>query len=478
MPDLADLTCQELLDGYAASEMSPLDVVQACLARIDAVDDQISAVITLTRDAALTAAKESEERWRTGQQRPLDGIPFGLKDLIYTEGIRTTGGSLMYQDLVPSVSATVADRLVDAGGILLGKVHTWEFAADGVPLGYTRNPWSLDHMAGGSSSGSAAAVAAREMPLAIGTDTGGSIRVPTSFCGITSMKPTTGRVSRYGVMPLSWTLDHVGPMARSATDVALALQVISGHDPRDPASASEPVGPYLADLARGVQGLRLGVPSNWFFDICDPQVKAAADRAIAVLEGAGMEIVEVRFPILDKVDPVTLLWLITNPEAASLHEVNTEQIALYSHDNARHIVSGRAELAIDYLRALRLRAVIQQDFESVFETVDCLITPGTPSVAPRIETDQSIVPGWSLIGDDRYPWLEVSGRTTCVFNLAGMPALTLPSGLNSDGLPMAIQLAARPFGEGTCLRIGHAFQELTDHHRAMPPLAAAAVGVG
>jgi aspartyl-tRNA(Asn)/glutamyl-tRNA(Gln) amidotransferase subunit A len=455
--------------------VSPLEVVRACLARIEAIDDQISAVVTLCRDDALAGAKQSEARWKAGTQLPLDGIPFGLKDLIYTDGIRTTGGSLMYQNLVPRTSATVADRLTDAGGVLLAKVHTWEFAADGVPLGYTRNPWSLSHMAGGSSSGSAAAVCAREMPLAIGTDTGGSIRVPTSFCGITSMKPTLGRVPRYGVMPLSWTLDHVGPMARSAGDVALALEVIAGHDPRDPSSATAPVDHYSADLDGGVAGLRLGVPSNWFFDICDPQVKAAADAAIKVLESAGMVVSEVRVPILDQVNPVTLLWLITNPEAASLHEVNTDDIALYSHDNARHIVSGRAELAVDYLRALRLRAVIQRDFETVFDTVDCLITPGTPSVAPLIETDQSIVPGWSLIGEDRYPWLEVCGRTTCVFNLAGMPALTFPSGFNADGLPMGIQLAAGPYQEATILRIAHAYQAMTDHHLAKPPIATRAV---
>ena len=427
-------------------------------------------MVTLCRDAAFAGARESEKRWRSGDPLPLDGIPFGLKDLIYTDGIRTTGGSLVYQHLVPRVTATVADRLIQAGGLLLAKVHTWEFAADGVPLGYTKNPWSLAHMAGGSSSGSAAAVSARELPLAIGTDTGGSIRVPTSFCGITSMKPTFGRVPRYGVMPLSWSLDHVGPMARSAADVAMALEVIAGHDPRDPSSAMEPVGDFTASLQQDIVGLRVGVPTNWFFDICDPEVESATRDGIELLAAAGAEIIEVRIPVLDEVDPVTLLWLITNPECASLHEFNSDDIALYSRDNAGHIVSGRSVLAIDYLRAQRLRAVIQRDFEAVFEAVDCLITPGTPSVAPRIESEDSIVDGWSLIGEDRYPWLKVSGRTTCVFNLAGMPALTFPSGFNGDGLPMAMQVAAAPFREATCLQVANAFQARTQHHRASPPI--------
>jgi aspartyl-tRNA(Asn)/glutamyl-tRNA(Gln) amidotransferase subunit A len=330
-------------------------------------------------------------------------------------------------------------------------------------------------MAAGSSSGSAAAVAAREMPLAIGTDTGGSIRVPTAFCGITSMKPTFGRVSRFGVMPISWTLDHVGPMARSAEDIALVLEVIAGHDPRDPSSAMAAVPAYRESLTEDLRGVRIGVPENWFFEYCDPQVERAARDAIDQLEAAGATTVTVRIPILDEIDPVAVEWLIVNPEAASLHEVNIDVIDRYTREFAAHILDGRLILAIDYLRALRLRHLIQKDFEQAFSHADVLITPGALSVAPKVEREDSVVEAWAVIGTERYPWLDVLMRTTCVFNLAGLPALTLPSGLSEDELPVAIQLIARPYGEESCLRVAHAFQTRTDHHRQQP-VAASSVG--
>jgi aspartyl-tRNA(Asn)/glutamyl-tRNA(Gln) amidotransferase subunit A len=465
---LAELTCSELLAAYRRGDASPVEAVEACLARIEAVDDRLHAVMTLCADQALEQAHASERRWGAAAPLPLDGIPFGLKDIIHTAGIRTTGGSLVYQHMVPEVNAAVVDRLLSAGGVLLAKVHTWEFAADGVPYPFPRNPWNLGHMAAGSSSGSAAAVGAREMPLAIGTDTGGSIRVPTAFCGITSMKPTFGRVSRYGVMPISWTLDHVGPMARSAEDLALALEVIAGHDPRDPSSGTTPVPAYHGALGRDLQGVRIGVPQNWFFEFCDPQVEAAVRQALRVLESAGATAVDVQVPILDQVDPVSVEWLIVNPEAASLHEVNTSVIDRYSHDYVAHLLDGRLILAIDYMRALRLRHLLQRGFERVFDQVDVLITPGALSVAPRIEREDSVVEAWAVIGDKRYPWLDVLMRTTCVFNLTGLPALTLPSGLSEDQLPMAIQLIARPYNEEKCFQVAYAFQTRTDHHRQQP----------
>jgi aspartyl-tRNA(Asn)/glutamyl-tRNA(Gln) amidotransferase subunit A len=470
LSELIDLSVSELVSEYSAQRVSPVDVVQACISRIDAIDGEVHAVMTLVGDSALREAKRSEQRWRSGAVRSLDGVPFGLKDIIHTRGIRTTGGSRVYENLVPAVTATVVDRLIDAGAILLAKVHTWEFAADGVPFPFPRNPWNLAHMAAGSSSGSAAAVAAREMPLAIGTDTGGSIRVPTAFCGITSMKPTYGLVSRHGVMPISWTLDHVGPMARSVADVALALEAIAGHDPRDPTSAAISVGPYRESLFYGVRGLRIGVPENWFFEFCDPQVEDATRSAIAVLEEAGATITPVRLSILDEVDPVSVEWLIVNAECASLHEVNSDRIHAYTTEFASHILDGRMILAIDYLRAMRLRSVLQRDFELAFKSADVLITPGALSVAPRVEREDSVVEAWAVIGDRRYPWLDVLMRTTCVFNLVGLPALVLPSGMSRDALPMAIQVVAPPFREDRCLQVGHAFQQLTDHHRAQPPV--------
>jgi aspartyl-tRNA(Asn)/glutamyl-tRNA(Gln) amidotransferase subunit A len=468
--NLADFSCAQLLHSYMKNTASPVEALSACYERIDAVDKRLMAVITRSDEVAQAQAKASEKRWRDGTPLPLDGVPFGVKDLIYTAGIRTTGGSLVYENFVPDYNATVVDRLLDAGAVLAAKLQTWEFAADGVPFGFTRNPWNLEHMSGGSSSGSAAAIAARELPLAIGTDTGGSIRVPTSFCGITSMKPTFGRISRHGVMPISWTLDHVGPMATSAEDIALAMEAIAGYDERDPSSLRAPVDQYTRHLGNGLKGVRLGVPQNWFFELCDPQIAESVHRAIDVMRELGATVVDVRIPIFDQLNPVSLLWLITNPECASLHEVNTDKLDLYNPDNANHVLGGRAVLAIDYMRALRLRGLIQRDFEKVLSEVDAVITPGTLCVAPRIEREDSIVDAWAVIGEKRYPWLEIAGRTTCVFNLAGMPALTFPCGFNSAGLPMSVQVAARPQGEATALRIGYAFQRATDHHRHVPPM--------
>ena len=468
--DLADFSCAQLFHAFSKGAASPVEALAACLRRMDAVDGPLMAVITRCDEAARAQAKASEKRWRSGEHLAFDGIPFGVKDLVYTKGVRTTGGSLVYEKLVPDYSATVVERLTDAGAVLAAKLQTWEFAADGVPFGFTRNPWNLEHMSGGSSSGSAAAVATGEVPLAIGTDTGGSIRVPSSFCAITSMKPTFGRLSRYGVMPISWTLDHVGPMARSAEDLAMAMEVLAGYDERDPSSLRTPVDGYTRQLGNGLKGMRIGVPQNYFFEMCDPEIAESVHGAIAVMKDLGATLVDVRIPLFERLNPVSLLWLITNPECASLHEVNTDKLDLYNPDNANHVLSGRAMLAIDYTRALRLRALIQQDFENVLSEVDAVVTPGTLCVAPRVEREDSIVDAWAVIGDKRYPWLEIAGRTTCVFNLTGMPALTFPCGFNSQGLPMSVQVAARPQAEGTALRVGYAYQRVTDHHRQMPPM--------
>jgi aspartyl-tRNA(Asn)/glutamyl-tRNA(Gln) amidotransferase subunit A len=476
LTSLAELSCTDLLSSYEAGESSPVDAVQACLDRIEAVDDRLKAVMTICPESALDQARYSERRWHSGQPLPLDGIPFGLKDIINTAGIRTTGGSLVYKHMVPDVNATVADRLLGAGGILLGKLQTWEFATDGVPFANTRNPWNLDCLAGGSSSGSAAAVAAREMPLAVGTDTGGSIRVPSAFCGVTSIKPTFGRVPRFGVMPISWTLDHVGPMARTAEDLALALEVMAGHDARDPSSSNLAVPSYRSALSQDLRGVCIGVPENWFFDLCDSAIERATRAAIDVVRSCGATITPIIVPHLGEVDPVALLWLTANPESAVLHEVNFEHLDLYSVDNVNHFLDGRLVLAIDYMRALRLRSVLQSGFEEAMERLDAIIVPGTCSVAPRRERDDSIVEAWAVVGGQRFPWLQVVGRTTSVFNLTGMPAVMLPSGLNQDGLPMAIQVASRPHSDGMCLRIAHCYQQSTRHHLAAAPLATARAG--
>jgi aspartyl-tRNA(Asn)/glutamyl-tRNA(Gln) amidotransferase subunit A len=470
MSSLADLTCSELLEAFASRQASPVDAVKACFERIEAVDSQINAVLTRCADEALAAATEAEKRWADSAARPLEGVPFGLKDIVATAGVVTTGGGKVYAGYVPDSDATVAARLRAAGGILLAKLHSWEFAGSGIPLGQTRNPWNTNHMAGGSSSGSAAAISACEMPLAIGTDTGGSLRGPTAFCGITSIKPTFGRVSRFGVMPLSWTLDHVGPMGRSVEDVARCLEVIAGHDSRDPSSGTVAVPRFSQVLNRDLTGIRIGIPANWFFELCDAEIRDATIAAAEVLEAAGATLQEVTIGVLEQINPGALLWLITNPEAASLHEINSDRLDLYSAESISRILDGRMIMAVDYIRALRLRHLLQRGFEEAFDAVDALITPGAIAVAPQIEREDSIIEAWATVGEERYPWLDVIGRATSVFNLVGIPALTLPSGVHSSGLPMAIQISAPPYEEEICLQLGYAYQLETTHHKRRPPL--------
>jgi aspartyl-tRNA(Asn)/glutamyl-tRNA(Gln) amidotransferase subunit A len=428
----------------------------------------VNAVLTLCAEECLDGAAESGRRLARGEARPLEGIPFGLKDVIATRGIRTTGGSTIYRDYVPSESAVHVDRLQAAGAVLLAKLQTIQFAfGDNPHYGPTRNPWSLEHSPGASSSGSGASVAARELPLAVGTDTGGSIRVPAAFCGVVGFKATYGRVPRHGVMAQSWTLDHIGPMTRTVEDAALMLQAMAGHDPRDPTSAREPVPDWAAALHEGVRGVRLGVPSDWFFDVCDSEVAAATRAAVDVLVGAGATAVEVPLPNARLAD--TIGWTIMYAEFASLHEVTFDRLDDYGPGMTRQLLaSSQFVSAQDYLRSLRARHLLQLDFEAAFEQVDALVVPGICALAPRLDATGLVIDGVE------HPWVPTSARTTLIFNLAGIPALSVPAGFGRDGLPLGIQVAARPYAEATCLRVGHAFQELTDHHTSAPPLVATA----
>lgn len=463
MSELADLTVAQLLDHYRTRKASPLEAVDACLARIDRLEPSVNAITTLVADRSRGLASESGKRWISGDQRPLEGIPFGLKDIIATAGVRTTGGSRLYAHHVPPETAAVAERLEAAGGLMVAKLQTFELAfGTTTDFGVTHNPWDLARTPGGSSSGSAAAVAARMLPLAIGTDTGGSIRIPASFCALTGLKPTYSRVPRHGVFPLSWTLDHVGPMTRSVEDAALSLAVMAGFDPRDPTSEGPPVEDYAGALAGGVKGLRVGVPTDWFFDLCDPQIEAATRQALATLAQAGARLVDVPLPNAKLAEPIG--WMVMYAECASLHEGTLDRLDDYGKEFRDFLVAAQFVSAADYLKGLRARHVVQQDFESAFEKVDVLITPGAISVAPRL-TDML-----SFIGDRGYPWADVISRTTFIFNVTGLPALSIPAGLNREGVPVGIQVVARPFDEATCLRVGHAFQQLTDHHLAVPEL--------
>jgi aspartyl-tRNA(Asn)/glutamyl-tRNA(Gln) amidotransferase subunit A len=462
--DLADLSVDELLQVFATREASPSEALEACLGRIVRLDDEVNAVITLLVERATDQAQESTRRWVSGEARPLEGIPFGLKDIIQTAGIRTTGGSPLYETRVPNESATVAEKLEAAGAVLVAKLQTFEFASGSNAT--TSNPWDLTRWAAGSSSGPAAAVAAHELPLSIGTDTGGSIAIPAAFCGIVGLKATFGRVSRAGVYPLSWTLDHVGPMTRSAIDGAHALGVIAGWDPRDPTSGQAPVPSYVDSLNASLEGTRIGVPTEWFFDVCAPEVEAATRAAIELLVDHGATVNEFELPSTRTVQLHAIELTIVYAEIASLHEPNLDQIGSYGEEFQRLLARAQFTSAVDYLKALRARHLVQLDFQRVFEENDAIIVPGGVCVAP---SHDHLV---ARIGDDERQLIDVVSRPTAVMDIAGLPALTIPAGFSDDGLPLGIQIAARPYDELSCLRIGHAFQQLTDFHTALPPIVA------
>jgi aspartyl-tRNA(Asn)/glutamyl-tRNA(Gln) amidotransferase subunit A len=466
--ELYELDAVELLARYASGEATPVDAVRSCLGRIESVEPEVNAVVTLLADDALAQAAESTRRWRAGTARTLEGVPYGLKDIIATQGIRTTGGSLLYQDNVPAESAALADRLDAAGGILLAKLVTFEFAFGhqiSRPNGPMRNPWDPQRTAGGSSSGSGAALAAREMPLTIGTDTGGSIRLPASYCGITGMKATYGRVPRHGVMPLSWTLDHAGPMARSAADVALMLGVVAGFDDRDPHSLAAPVTDWSAAVGAGVEGLRIGV-CPWFSEVAHPDVLSALRSCLAVLSEAGASVIEVDLPHIGLAE--TICWAIMMAEVASLHAITLDRLDEYDDAFAERLTNAHFVTARDYLHGLRARTLIQADFEAAFADVDVVLTPGSPSTAPRFD-EMTVDVG----GPVPVPWLDAAPRCTMAFNVTGMPALSFPTGF-SAGLPVGAQVAAAPGREDLCLQVVGAYQRVTEVHRRQPVLGAVA----
>src|SRR6266446_4784978 len=360
---IAYATIRELGARYRKRELSPVEVTRALLARIEKLDPALHAFVTLTPDRALADARAAEEALRRGDERPLLGIPVGHKDIYLTRGIRTTGGSALFADLVPESESTVVRRWQDAGTVLLGKLITHEFAFGlqfpGHRFPPARNPWNLDHIPGGSSSGSGAALAAGLTVGALGSDTGGSIRGPAAFCGITGLKPTYGRVSRAGVMTLSWTLDHTGPMARSAEDCAFMLQALAGHDPADPASAREPVPDYLAGLEGGVKGLRVGVVRDYFFEQVEAETVAAFERALAELGRLGATVRDVTIPSI-RATPSFMVIMLT--EAFSYHERDLrEHPELYGDVLREKLMAGGLFRANGYVQAQRLRAQTRED---------------------------------------------------------------------------------------------------------------------
>jgi aspartyl-tRNA(Asn)/glutamyl-tRNA(Gln) amidotransferase subunit A len=456
---IAYATIRELGARYRARELSPVEVTQALLARIAKLDPLLHAFVTLTADRALADARAAEDALRRGDGRPLLGIPVAHKDIYLTRGIRTTGGSALLADWVPDEDATCVRRWQEAGTVLLGKLITHEFALGiqfpGHRFPAARNPWNLDHIPGGSSSGSGAALAAGLVAGATGSDTGGSIRGPAAFCGIVGLKPTYGRSSRAGVLTLSWTLDHTGPLARTVEDCAYLMQPLAGHDPADPASSRAPVDDYLAALGRDVRGVRIGVPRNYFFDGVDPEVERAFEEALAMLRRLGAEVRDVRIPSLQATHSFLLIML---AEAYAYHERDLrEHPELYGDVLRERLQAGALVTAAEYTQAQRIRTGICEETAGVLRDVDVLATP----TAPRPATP------FALAHDPEFGFPKSNMPP---FNITGLPALALPCGFSATGLPLSLQLSGRPFEEGTVLRVGHAYEQATTWHTRRPPL--------
>lgn len=458
-------TAAGLIDAYGSGATTPTEVVSVLSERARGVNELVNAVITDCTASALESAAESELRYERGTQRPLEGVPIGLKDTIATAGIRTTGADAIYGDWIPDEDATLVQRLKDAGAVIVAKNSAFSFALGhevNTHHGATRNPWDTDRTTGGSSSGSGAAVATRQVPVSIGSDTGGSIRLPATWCGVSGLKPTFGRVPTRGAMPLAWSMDTTGPLARTAEDIALVMDVIAGWDPLDSTSSRSTTGSYLSEIGKLPSGIRLGVSVDWYNEICHPEVQAAFDDAIQFMENNGIEIVPVSLPHAPMSQ--TVGWVTLLAELGSLHEITIDRLADYDVGFAEYLINSQFIGSGDYLRAQRLRTLLQDDYTKAFDRVDAILVPGNASFAPRFDGMMCD------IGEREVFWLEIAARTTYSANITGIPGLAIPAGLGSNGLPLGIQILGRPFGEQLLLQLGHLFQTGTNHHELQPPI--------
>jgi aspartyl-tRNA(Asn)/glutamyl-tRNA(Gln) amidotransferase subunit A len=484
---LCDLTLEKAHAYLRQGEISSVDLTQAVLDRVAAIDEQVNAYLITTPEKALSAARQADARRRSGEEAYLLGIPIAIKDIIHVRGVPTTCGSRILEGFVPPFSATVVQRLTAAGAVLLGKTNTDEFAmgssTENSAFGTTRNPWNLERVPGGSSGGSAAAVTARMAFGALGSDTGGSVRQPASFCGIVGVKPTYGRVSRYGLVAFASSLDQIGPLARTVTDAAILLNVIAGHDPRDSTSLDAPVPDYRAEL-QGVDGLnrlRVGVPKEYFIAGMQPEVESAVRDAVDTLAQLGAEVVEISLPHTEYALPV--YYLIAPAEAsANLARYDGMRYGKRVPDRdlwdtyeqtrgrnfgpevTRRIMLGTFALSTGYydayyLKAQKARTLIKQDYDAAFEQVDVIAAPTTPGTAFKIG---------EKVDDPLEMYLE--DVFTLSMNLAGICGLSLPCGFDVSGLPIGLQLMGPAFGEPTILRVAHAYEQATEWHKQRPPL--------
>jgi aspartyl-tRNA(Asn)/glutamyl-tRNA(Gln) amidotransferase subunit A len=434
------------------------------LARIAALDPSVQAFVTVLDESARRRAAAAESEIAAGRFRgPLHGIPIAIKDIYNTKGVKTTCCSKVRQNHVPTEDATVVRKLEDAGAIILGKVSTHEFAF-GFDSAPTKNPWNTEHIPSGSSGGSGAAIAAGLCFAATGSDTGGSIRAPAAANGIAGIKPTYGRVSKYGVAALSWSLDHAGPMARTAKDLAILLSVIAGHDAQDADTKDIAVENYPAALTGEVRGVRVGVPSSYFTDDVTPAVAESFDAAITHLASIGASVVTVDVGDLD--GALDCMLAIAMAEAAVYHQGSLSSTPdLYGSETRTLLQAGALMSASTYLNAQRVRSVVKACFQQALSGVDVLLTPTQPRTAMKV--GEAV----SRIGLREESVFEVSARFCAPFNLSGLPAASVPCGWCQDDLPIGLQIIGKPFDEAMVLRVADAYQSTTDHHRRYPSLA-------
>ncbi|WP_129124694.1 Asp-tRNA(Asn)/Glu-tRNA(Gln) amidotransferase subunit GatA [Geomonas oryzae] len=484
--EIFDLTIHELHEKLKAKEVSSVEATRAMLDRIEAVDGQVNAYITVTPEQALVEAEAADRRIAAGDIAPLTGIPMGLKDIFITKGIRTTCGSRILENFVPPYDGTAVAKLKEQGAVIVGKLNQDEFAMgssnESSYFGPVKNPWNLECTPGGSSGGSAAAIAARTATATLGTDTGGSIRQPASHCSCVGVKPTYGRVSRYGVIAYASSLDQVGPLTRDVTDAALLLGAVAGYDPKDSTSVNTPVPDYLAGLKSGVKGLKIGLPKQYFIEGLDPDVKRAMDEAIALYKSLGAELREVSLPHTEYA--VATYYLIATAEASSnlarydgvrfghraeevrgLKEMFAKTRAEgFGSEVKRRIMLGTYALSSGYydayyVKAQKVRTLIMQDFLNAFNEVDVLLTPIAPT--PPFKIGEKLADPLQMYLSDIF---------TIPVNLAGTCGISIPAGFSAAGLPIGLQLIGKPFGEATILSTAYAFEQETQWHLKKAPL--------
>jgi aspartyl-tRNA(Asn)/glutamyl-tRNA(Gln) amidotransferase subunit A len=445
-------------------EISPVELFDAAVERIYQLQPKLNSFITITEEEGRKAATEAESEIRKGQYRgPLHGIPISIKDLFATRGVRTTAGSKVLAKWIPDFDATAVARLHQAGMVLVGKTNMHEFAYgvtnDNPHYGPARNPWDPTRVPGGSSGGSAAAVASSQCTASLGSDTGGSIRTPAAVCGVVGLKPTYGRVSRYGAIPLAWSLDHVGPLTKSVEDAAIMLAAIAGPDPNDPSASSRPLPDYRKEMRGSIRGLRLGVPRRYFFEHVDPEIQKLVSEAIRQLESMGTTTVEVDIPDLESCSAMEAH--ITLAEAASYHEPYLKKQADdYSPGVRTNLEAGRYLLATDYVKSQRARTLLQRTFNEAFNRADVIVSPTLPAFSPPVGEV------WVQSGDLRENVIDAFLRFNIPYDLTGFPAISISCGLSSTGLPIGLQIAGRAFDETTVLRVANAYEQSTEWHPA------------